>query len=102
MTGEVRQSPPSVRTSAGDVQFRTDAPCRMVSLWSMEQTIPSSGLMIPGERERNTLTHRLPGSIGGPEFGSDVGGTPSVLMDAITIAEHQREGGGAPRTRRAG
>ena len=56
----------------------------------MEQAIPSSGLMIPGERERNTLTHRLPGSIGGPEFGSDVGGTPSVLMDAITIAEHQR------------
>ena len=74
----------------------------MVPPWGMEKTIPSSGLMIPGERERNTLTHRLPGSIGGPEFGSDVGGTPSVLMDAVTIAEHQREGGGAPSTRRAG
>ena len=68
-----------------------------------EKTNPSSGPMIPGERERNTLTTRLPGSIGGPEFGSDVDGTPNVLMDDVTIAEHQREGGGArlartPRT----
>jgi hypothetical protein len=66
----------------------------------MEKSIPSSGRMIPGERERNTLTYRLPGSIGGPQFGSDVGGTQSVLMDDVTIAEHQREGGGAPSTRR--
>jgi len=67
----------------------------------MEKIIPSSGLMIPGEREPNTLTSRLPGSIGGPAFGSDVGGTPNVLMDDVTIAEHQRQGGGAPSTRRA-
>ena len=63
--------------------------------------LPSSGLMIPGERERNTLTYRQPGSIGGPEFGSEIAGPPSVLMDDTTIAEHQREGGGAPDTRRA-
>jgi hypothetical protein len=62
--------------------------------------VPSSGLMIPGERERNTLTRRQPGSMGGPASGSDVGGAPSVLMDAVTIAERQREGGGAPSTRR--
>jgi len=55
--------------------------------------------MIPGERERNTLTYRQPGSMGGPASGSEVPGA-SVLMDAVTIAEHQREGGGAPRTRK--
>jgi len=66
----------------------------------MDNTNSSTGLMIPGERERNTLTHRLPGSMGGPAFGSDVGGTPNKLMDDVTIAEHQREGGGAPRTRK--
>lgn len=59
-----------------------------------------TSLMIPGERERNTLTYRQPGSIGGPPSGSDVEGVPSVLMDATTIAEHQREGGGAPSTRK--
>jgi hypothetical protein len=61
---------------------------------------PSTGLMIPGERERNTLTYRQPGSMGGPEFGSEVVGLPHPLMDAVTIAEHEREGGGAPSTRR--
>jgi hypothetical protein len=61
---------------------------------------PSTGLMIPGERERNTLTYRQPGSMGGPASGSVVEGAQSVLMDATTIAEHQREGGGAPSTRK--
>jgi hypothetical protein len=37
--------------------------------------------------------------MGGPEFGSEIAGPPSVLMDDTTIAEHQREGGGAPGTR---
>ena len=60
---------------------------------------PSTGLMIPGERERNTLTYRQLGSMGGPASGS-AEGAPSVLMDATTIAEHQREGGGAPSTRK--
>jgi hypothetical protein len=66
----------------------------------MDMSQPSTGLMIPGERERNTLTYRQPGSIGGSASGSDVGGIPSVLMDATTIAEHQREGGGALSTRK--
>lgn len=56
-------------------------------------------LMIPGEREQNTLMHRQPGSMGGPQFGSEMPGPPSVLMDERTIAEHEREGGGAPSTR---
>jgi hypothetical protein len=61
----------------------------------------SSGRMIPGERERNTLTHRQPGSIGGPASGSDVvGGTREDLMDDATVLERQREGGGAPNTRK--
>jgi hypothetical protein len=47
------------------------------------------------------LTYRRPGSMGGPGIGSDSGQPPSVLMDDVTIAEHQREGGGAPSTRRA-
>jgi hypothetical protein len=66
----------------------------------MDISKPAAGLMIPGARERNTLTYRQPGSMGGPAAGSDVGGTPSVLMDPTTIAEHQREGGGAPSTRK--
>jgi hypothetical protein len=66
----------------------------------MDTLLPAGGLMIPGARERNTLTHRQPGSMGGPASGSDVGGVPSVLMDPTTIAEHQREGGGAPSTRK--
>jgi len=66
----------------------------------MDNTNPSTGLMIPGERERNTLTYRRPGSMGGPASGSDVGGTPNALMDDVTIAERQREGGGAPSTRK--
>jgi hypothetical protein len=67
---------------------------------NMDNTNPSTGLMIPGERERNTLTYRRPGSMGGPASGSEVGGTPNALMDDVTIAEHQREGGGAPSTRK--
>jgi hypothetical protein len=61
---------------------------------------PAAGPMIPGARERNTLTWRQPGSMGGPASGSDVGGVPSELMDATTIAEHRREGGGAPSSRK--
>ena len=66
----------------------------------MDVPQPSTGLMIPGERERNTLTYRQPGSMGAPPSGSDAGGTRGVLMDETTIAEHQREGGGAPSTRK--
>lgn len=65
----------------------------------MDNTKPSTGLMIPGERERNTLTYRQPGSMSGPASGSEAG-APNVLMDDATILERQREGGGAPNTRK--
>jgi hypothetical protein len=66
----------------------------------MDNAHPSTGLMIPGERERNTLTYRQPGSMSGPGSGSDVGGTPTALMDDATLEERRREGGGAPNTRK--
>ena len=50
---------------------------------------------IPGERDRETLTWREPGSIGGRSSGAD---TPSPargsLMDARTARDHELEGGG--------
>ena len=57
----------------------------------------SAAALIPGARERNTLTYRWPGSMGGPASGSAnvVSGVSS--MDATTISEHQKEGGGRPR-----
>ena len=55
--------------------------------------------LIPGAYERNTLTHRQPGSMGGTQFGSDdVPSVPST-MSAATIAERQKEGGGKARIR---
>lgn len=54
----------------------------------------------PGERERDTLTYPLPGAFGGRADGSaDLPGGASS-MDATTIAEHQKEGGGASSQRR--
>ena len=51
--------------------------------------------LIPGAYERRTLTHRQSGSMGGPAFGSaDLPIGPSS-MDAATIAEREKEGGGA-------
>lgn len=56
--------------------------------------------LIPGAYERNTLTHRQPGSMGGPAFGSaDTPIGPSSLA-AATIAERQKEGGGGVSQRR--
>ena len=66
----------------------------------MDISQPSTGLMIPGERERNTLTHRQSGSMGGAPAGSEIEGAAGALMDSTTVAEHQREGGGAPGTRK--
>jgi hypothetical protein len=54
--------------------------------------------MIPGARERNTLTSRKPGS-GGFASRSTVIADTGSSMDAATIAGHQREGGGAPDQR---
>ena len=54
------------------------------------------GPLIPGAYERNTLTYRQPGSMGAS--GSLPMGSRS--MDAATIADREREGGGAPSQRR--
>jgi hypothetical protein len=58
----------------------------------------NAGPLIPGAYERNTLTYRQPGSMGGD--GSVVVPNGSSSMDAATVAESQREGGGAPSQRR--
>lgn len=56
--------------------------------------------LIPGAYERNTLTHRQSGSMGGAAFGSpDLPIGPSS-MDAVTIAEREKEGGGGASQRR--
>lgn len=54
------------------------------------------GPLIPGAYERDTLTYRQPGSMGAS--GSLPMGSRS--MDAATIADREREGGGAPSQRR--
>jgi hypothetical protein len=54
--------------------------------------------LIPGAYERNTLTYRQTGAMGvDPSRDMPVG---SSSMDAATIAEREREGGGAPSERR--
>lgn len=54
----------------------------------------SAAGMFPGTREPGMLT-----TFGAPA-ASMPGTTEPLTMDAITIAEHQREGGGAPSQRR--
>jgi hypothetical protein len=57
--------------------------------------------LIPGGYERNNLTYRQAGAMGGAAYGSDdmpVGPTP---MSAATILERQKEGGGGVGQRRA-
>lgn len=62
--------------------------------------IPNMQAMVPGAYERNTLTHRQKGSMGGPAFGSaDLPIGPSSLS-AATIADREMEGGGGARERR--
>ena len=62
--------------------------------------VPHAQAMIPGAYERNTLTHRQIGSIGGPASGStDVPLGPSSLS-AATIADREMEGGGGASQRR--
>ena len=54
--------------------------------------------LIPGAYERNTLTYRQPGSMGvSTSVAVPIG---SGSMDAATIADREREGGGAPSQRR--
>jgi hypothetical protein len=56
--------------------------------------------LIPGAYERNTLTHRQLGSMGGPAFGSEHLPSSAGSMSAATIADREREGGGALSQRR--
>ena len=56
--------------------------------------------MISGAYERNTPTFRQPGAMGGSAFGSVTEPTAHSSMDAATIADREREGGGAPSQRR--
>ena len=56
--------------------------------------------LIPGAYERNTRTYRQPGAMGADASVAVPIGPSS--MDAATIAERQREGGGAPSQRRRG
>lgn len=56
--------------------------------------------LIPGAYERNTLTHRQLGSMGGPTFGSTNVLIGSSTMGAATIADREMEGGGASSQRR--
>ena len=56
--------------------------------------IPQAQALIPGAYERNTLTHRQMGSMGGPASGSmDMPIGPSSLS-AATLADREMEGGG--------
>jgi hypothetical protein len=57
-----------------------------------------AGRLIPGAYERNTLTYGQPGSMS--SSGSVAVQAGSSSMDAATIAEREREGGGAPNQRR--
>jgi hypothetical protein len=54
--------------------------------------------LIPGAYERNTPTYREPGSM--DVSGSVAVPTGSSSMDAATIADREREGGGVPSQRR--
>jgi hypothetical protein len=51
--------------------------------------------LIPGAYERRTLARRQPGSMGGPAFGSPDQPIGPGSMDAATIADRKREGGGS-------
>ena len=50
--------------------------------------------LIPGAYERNTLTHRQPGSMSGPAFGSAPAAVGPSSLDAALIADREKEGGG--------
>jgi len=51
--------------------------------------------LIPGAYERNTLTYRQLGAMGGPAFGSADDPIGHSSLSAATIADRQKEGGGA-------
>jgi hypothetical protein len=56
--------------------------------------------LIPGAYERRLVTPRQSGSMGGPAFGSASVAVGHGSMSAATIADREREGGGAVSQRR--
>jgi hypothetical protein len=56
--------------------------------------------LIPGAYEWKAPTSRQLGCMGGPASGSAMEPTTHGSMDAATIADREREGGGAPNQRR--
>jgi hypothetical protein len=53
--------------------------------------------LIPAEYEPRAPQPRQPGAISGPAYGTEL--KPAETMDSDTVAEHEREGGGAPSER---
>ena len=56
--------------------------------------------LIPGAYDRTTSAHRQSGSMGDPAFGSSNVSIGTGSMDAATIADREREGGGGLSQRR--
>ena len=61
---------------------------------------PTAAELIPGGYERRPATGRQPGALSGPPYGSADVLPDDQTMDADTIAEHEKEGGGAKTERR--
>jgi len=55
---------------------------------------PQAQALIPGAYERNTLTHRQLGSMGGPAYGSTDIPIGASSLSAATVADREMEGGG--------
>ena len=61
-------------------------------------TDESSGrTIIPGAYEPGTVIHNRDGAMSGPAYGSDDQPSGPLPIDADTIREREKEGGGAPR-----
>jgi hypothetical protein len=65
----------------------------------METSPKTAQAIIPGAYDRSNLTHRQPGSMGGAASGT--AGVPAGpgSMDARTILEREKEGGGGASQR---
>ena len=62
--------------------------------------IPHTQTIIPGAYERNTLTHRQMGSMGGPAYGATDIPIGASSLSAATITDREMEGGGGASQRR--
>jgi hypothetical protein len=74
-------------------------PRRLRAVMSIDLDDPDvAAPLVPGADERNTLTYRQTGAMGVDPSVTVPAGSSS--MDAATIAEREREGGGSPSERR--